>query len=369
MNLHSVTLYTIQMPLKTPFSTHLGTVQDREAIIIEVTDQEGRKGYGEAVAFSSPWYTEETLKTSYHMLKDFLLPLVKKEEIKHPSEVTPLFERVRRNQMAKASVEMALWDLQAKKEQVSLSKLLGGTKKQVASGVVVGAKTTKEMLKQIEAYLEDGYRRVKIKVNPENDYEYLSEVRNFFPNVQLMADANSSYSIDQIEQLKALDEFGLIMIEQPFAHDDIVDHAKLQKELRTPICLDESIVTFADARKAIELGSCKVINIKISRVGGIQTAKAIHDYCMEKDIQVWCGGMLEFGISRAHNIALASLDGFSIPGDISATKRYWDEDITRPEVVVKNGYIDVPTNDGIGFDLNAKRLNEVLVAKEVIQFQ
>ncbi|MCM3093538.1 MULTISPECIES: o-succinylbenzoate synthase [unclassified Cytobacillus] len=364
MDLKTVTLYKIAMPLKTPFTTHLGTVKDREGIIVEVMDTEGRKGYGEGVAFSSPWYTEETVETSYHVLKDFLIPILHNADIKHPSEAGRVFDALRRNQMAKAALETALWDLAAKKEDISLSKFIGGKREQILSGVVVGAKTNEEVRKQIENFLERGYQRVKIKIGPENDYELISDIRHFYPDLPIMADANSAYSLDDIDRLKRLDDFGLMMIEQPLEYDDIVDHAKLQKELDTPICLDESIVTFHDARRAADLGSCKVINIKIGRVGGLGTAKKIHDYCLDKGIHVWCGGMLEFGISRAHNIALASLEGFAIPGDISESSRYWEEDITLPEVTVKNGMINVPDKPGIGFEINEKRLGEVTILKE-----
>lgn len=364
MDLKTVTLYKIAMPLKTPFSTHLGTVKNREGIIVEVMDTEGSKGYGEGVAFSSPWYTEETVDTSYHVLKDFLIPLLRNADIKHPSDAGRAFDALRRNQMAKAALETALWDLAAKKEDISLSKFIGGKREQVLSGVVVGAKTKEEARRQIENYLERGYQRVKIKISPENDFELISEIRRFYPDLPIMADANSAYSLADIERLKRLDDFGLMMIEQPLEYDDIVDHAKLQKVLDTPICLDESIVTFHDARRAAELGSCKVINIKIGRVGGLGTAKKIHDYCLDKGIQVWCGGMLEFGISRAHNIALASLEGFSIPGDISESNRYWEEDITLPVVTVKNGMIKVPDKPGIGFEINEKRLRQVTISKE-----
>ncbi len=368
MDIKTVTLYKIKMSLKTPFTTHLGTVRDREGIIVEVADKEGRTGYGEGVAFSSPWYTEETIETSWHMLKAFLIPLLKNADLSHPSEAGPLFDAYRRNQMAKAALETALWDLAAKKEDVSLSKFIGGIQEKIPSGVVVGAKTKEEVRRQIESYLEDGYKRVKIKISPENDYEFISEIRSLYPELPLMADANSAYTLEHIGHLKRLDDFGLLMIEQPLEYDDIVDHAKLQKELKTPICLDESIVTFNDARRAVELGSCKVINIKIGRVGGLGTAKKIYDYCLEKGIQVWCGGMLEFGISRAHNIALASLEGFSIPGDISASGRYWEEDIILPEVTVKDGRIEVPGKPGIGFEINQNRLKEVTVKKESFSF-
>ena len=354
--------------LKIPFSTHLETVQERTGILVEVVDKQGLKGYGEAVAFSSPWYTEETVDTCFHMLKDFFIPFLSTQKITHPCEITPLLDKhFKRNQMAKAAIETAYWDIYAKSKQVPLSKLLGGSQTEIPAGVVVGTSSVKEAIRQIEDYLRDGYQRVKVKINPTNDVKFISAIRSHFPNLPIMADANSAYTLKQLDHLKALDEFGLLMIEQPLAHDDIIDHAQLQKELKTPICLDESIVTFDDARKAIQLGSCRVINIKIGRVGGHFTAKKIHDLAMEQGIPVWCGGMLEFGVSRAHNLALASLPGFTIPGDISASSRYWEEDITQPEVFVKNGLISVPDGPGIGFALNEKSLKKSIVYHEVIK--
>lgn len=355
------------MPLKKPFTTHLGNVKEREAIIVAVRDADGRTGYGEVVAFSAPWYTEETVKTSYHMLKDFLIPLLKKETIAHPREAYPLFERLRKNHMAKAGLEMALWDLQAKKEGRPLAALVGGVKKNVPAGVVVAAKTTAETLRQIETYLEEGYERVKVKIRPDNDYALLSEIRRHFPTVPLIADANAAYTREDVAQLKKLDEFQLLMIEQPLAYDDIVEHMELQKQLATPICLDESIGSVRDAKTAIALG-CRVINVKLGRIGGWTAALAIHELAKDRDVALWCGGMIEFGISRAHNIALASLETFSIPGDLSSSSRFWDEDLITPEVTVTSGYIAVPTRVGIGFSLNEKRLQDVLTHKERFLF-
>nr|WP_239094159.1 o-succinylbenzoate synthase [Bacillus sp. B15-48] len=356
------------MPLKKPFYTHLETIKERESIIVEVHGHDGFEGYGEGVAFSSPWYTEETVKTSYHLLKDFLIPLIQRFSIKHPSEAFSLFSAFRRNHMAKAALEMALWDLQAKREGKPLSQLLGGGTKKIPSGVVIATSSLKEAITQIEAYLEKGYRRVKIKISPDNDLKFVSELRKRFPTLDLMADANSAYTVDDIDRLKALDEYGLLMIEQPLGNDDIIEHALVQKQLKTPICLDESIVSFEDAKKAIELGSCRVINIKIGRVGGIGQAIKIHDFCNTNKVPVWCGGMIEYGISRAHNIALASLPGFTIPGDISASNRYWEEDIITPEIKVEHGEIHLPSNPGIGVNLNRKRLKEVTCSQELFSF-
>ncbi|PLR79421.1 o-succinylbenzoate synthase [Bacillus sp. V3-13] len=367
MNLKAIGLYVIKMPLKLPFSTHLGTVAEREAIIIEAIDSTGLKGYGEAVAFSSPWYTEETVQTCYHVLKDFLIPLLLDSDIIHPNQVDVLFKGIRRNHMAKAALETAVWDLYAKQKNMPLARLLGSTATTIPAGVVVGAKTAAAAIDQIEGYIEEGYSRIKVKISPDHDYALLAMIRGKFPDIQLMADANSAYTLDDVEKLKALDEFGLLMIEQPLGVDDIVDHAKLQKQLTTPICLDESIVSFDDARKAVELGSCQVINIKIGRVGGLKTALAIHDYCKDRGVPVWCGGMLEFGVSRAHNIAMAGLPGFTIPGDISSSSRYWEEDIIVPEVTVRNGAIEVPDQPGIGFEINYKRLKAACSFEEMFR--
>lgn len=369
MLISAVTISVIKMPLKSPFLTHLGAVHDREGIIVEVKGADGETGFGEGVAFSSPWYTEETVETSLHMLTSFLIPLLKAHPIHHPKEAFKLFQPVRRNNMAKAALETALWDLYAKKEGVSLSKLIGGTRNRIPSGVVIATDSLENALRQIESYLLDGYQRFKMKINSELDLDFLRGIRRHYPDISLMADANSSYTLADADRIKALDKFNLLMIEQPLAHDDIIEHAALQKKIRTPICLDESIVSFEDARKAVELGSCKIINIKIGRVGGLYEAMKIHDYCLSRNVEVWCGGMIEFGISRAHNIALASLPGFSIPGDISASSRFWEEDIILPEVTVHNGWVEVPEAPGIGFQLNQKRIKETLVTKKEFSFQ
>lgn len=358
MEIEEITLHQIKMKLKTPFETSYGVYTNREFIIVEMKDQEGTVGWGECVAFSEPWYTEETIKTSWHMMEDFFIPLLFKSEIKHPSEISKVFSVFKRNNMAKAALEQAAWDLYAKQNKVSLSKLLGGTQAKIKSGVAVGLQPISELISTIEKYIEDGYQRVKLKIKPGQEYDLIKEVRQAFPDLQIMVDANSAYTFDDLEKLKALDEFNLLMIEQPLASDDIVDHRRLQQELTTPICLDESIVTYDDARKAIELSSCKVINVKMGRVGGLYEAKRIHDLCKEKGVSVWCGGMLETGIGRAHNIALASLEHFTIPGDISASSRYWEEDIINPEVVVDNGFIDVPNLPGIGYTVDYKKLEK-----------
>jgi o-succinylbenzoate synthase len=351
IKIKTVTLHHISQMLKMPFTTSIGHVKDRDSILVEVTDVDGVTGWGEVVAFSTPWYTEETISTAFHLLKDLLVPLVKKETIIHPDHLQYIFKNVKRNHMAKAALEGAIWDLFAKKQGMSLSHALGGEKTDIESGVVIGISSISKMIEQISQNVEIGYKRFKVKISPKQDIELIKNIRKHFPDLPLMADANSSYSLNDIERLKELDQFNLMMIEQPLAADDIIDHAKLQQMLDTPICLDESIVTSDDARKAIELGSCKVINIKPGRVGGLTESKKIHDLCQKYKLPVWCGGMIETGISRAHNIALASLSNFTIPGDISSSSRYWKEDIVYPEIIAMNGKITVPTELGIGFEV------------------
>lgn len=360
MMIDMITLKIIQSPLKRPFQTHLETVTKREVIVIEVRDKDGIIGYGEAVPFSSPWYTEETIETALHMLRDFLIPLVFEKEWTHPSELKTIWSGIRRNQMAKSGLEQAIWDLYAKKQNVYLGSLFGGIRTEIAAGVVIATPTIKEALAEIQAYEQVGYERYKVKISPTHDFELLAKIRTVFPDIALMADANSAYTLEDIEQLKALDVFNLLMIEQPLRQDDLVEHAILQKELKTPICLDESICSSHDARSALTLGSGKVINIKMSRVGGWSESVLIHDLCYEANIPVWCGGMIEFGISRAHNIALASLAGFTVPGDISSSSKYWEADIIEPEIEVVDGKIKVPRQPGIGVQVNEAAIRKMM---------
>ncbi|WP_377888073.1 o-succinylbenzoate synthase [Alkalihalobacillus sp. R86527] len=366
MKLHTVILHHIKMKLKTPFVNSLETVKDRDLIVVEAIDQDGVSGFGEGVAFTTPWYTEETLTTSWHMLKDIMIPELKKHVFNHPSEVTKHLSGIRRNTMAKYAIEGAVWDLYAKREKISLAHALGGTSKRIKAGVAVGASSPDQMLDEIEQRVSEGYERIKIKIKPSQDIQIISAIRKQFPTLDLMADANSAYRLDDTAKLQRLDEYDLLMIEQPLGSDDIVDHASLQKKLSTPICLDESITSYDDVRRALQLQSCKIINIKPGRVGGLAVSKDIHDLCVQKQIPVWCGGMLESGIGRAHNIALASLPGFTIPGDISASSRYWEKDIITPEVTVDNGYISVPEGPGIGFDIDHHELSRLTLTTETL---
>ncbi|MDQ0338834.1 O-succinylbenzoate synthase [Caldalkalibacillus uzonensis] len=362
INIHSVTLYRLRMALNAPFTTSFGTIAEKEFFVIEVQDEEGESGWGESVAFTSPWYNEETVKTNEHMLEDFLIPLLLEKPVRHPDEVSERFAPIRRNNMAKAALEGAVWDMYAKKQQLPLAHALGGEKQEIEVGISLGIQeTVQDLLKQIDRYVQEGYKRIKVKIKPGWDVKVIREIRRHFPDTLLMADANSAYCLEDAEHLKALDEFNLMMIEQPLAHDDIVDHAKLQAQLETPICLDESIHSLEDAKKAIELGSCKIINVKIGRVGGLTEAKKIHDYCQAKHVPLWCGGMLEAGIGRAHNIALTTLSQFVLPGDTAASSRYWQKDIIEPEVTVHNGTIKVPDKPGIGYEVDRGQLEKYTV--------
>ncbi|MEC5272461.1 o-succinylbenzoate synthase [Caldifermentibacillus hisashii] len=365
MKITDITIRHLKMTMKSPFTTSFGTFKDKEFLLLEAKNEDGTVGWGESVAFNAPWYNEETLKTNWHMLEDFLIPLILNKEIKHPDEVNQMFAPIRKNNMAKSTIEGAIWDIYAQQTNQSLAQALGGTKDKIEVGISIGIQNSiDELLRVVDGFLKEGYKRIKVKIKPGWDVDVIRSLREHFPNVPIMADANSAYRLKDIDLLKQLDEFDLMMIEQPLASDDIIDHAQLQKELKTPICLDESIHSLEDARKAIELGSTKIINIKIGRVGGLTEAKKIHDYCEEKGVPVWCGGMLESGIGRSHNIALTTLSNFILPGDTAGSNRYWEKDIIRPEVVATDGYIDVPQSPGIGYEVDRETVEAYTVAKK-----
>ncbi|MGN7477851.1 o-succinylbenzoate synthase [Solibacillus silvestris] len=364
MKLTEVTVHELLMRMKTPFATSLGTMQNKRFLVLEAKDESGIIGWGEGVAFEEPFYTEETFKTSLHMLEDFLIPALLGAELEHPDDVHERFRSIRRNNMAKAAIEGAVWDIYAQLMKKPLAAVIGGAQEKIEVGISIGLQPTDEQLiTTIQHYLDEGYKRIKVKIKPGKDIELLRTIRVNFPAIPLMADANSAYTLEDIERLKQLDQFNLMMIEQPLAHDDLIDHAILQKQIKTPICLDESINSLEDARKAIQIGSCGVINIKIARVGGISEARRIHDYCMKHHIPVWCGGMLEAGIGRAQNVALTSLANFTMPGDTAASERYWHEDIITPEVTVKDGYIAVPKQQGLGYEVNHALIEKYSVNK------
>src|SRR6185295_19038256 len=311
------------------------------------------KGWGEVVASEQPLYSYETVGTAFHVIKHFLAPSVLDEPINGLAELAKRFSRFREHNMAKAGLELAFMDLLAQVNKQSLSTLIGGERKRVAVGVSLGIQPTlSQLVKRVEKYLDLGYQRIKLKIKPGWDNHVVFEVRRLFPDILLSVDANSAYTLADIDHLRRLDNFGLLMIEQPLQSDDIVDHAELQQHLKTSLCLDESITGQRQAKAALDLNSCRIINIKIGRVGGYSEALAIHDLCAARSIPVWCGGMLESGIGRAHNIALASLPDFTLPGDISASSRYFAHDLISPEVsVASDGTVAVPDTIGLGFDV------------------
>ncbi|MEN2769010.1 o-succinylbenzoate synthase [Ornithinibacillus xuwenensis] len=369
ISFQKIILHKLQMRMMDPFQTSFGTMQDKEFYIIEAVDTDGNRGFGETVAFSVPWYTEETVQSNKEIIENYLIPILRESEINHPDEVFPLFSMIRGNNMAKAAIEGAIWDLYAKREGIPLAKALGGEKTEIDVGISIGIQpTVKLLLEKISYFVEEGYKRVKLKIKPGYDVDVLREVRKHFPQTPIMVDANSAYTLKDTELLRQLDDFNLLMIEQPLQHHDIIDHAKLQARIETPICLDESIHSFYDAEKAVELGSCKIMNIKIGRVGGLTEAKRIHDYCQEHGIAVWCGGMLEAGVGRAHNVAISTLSNFILPGDTAGSSRYWKKDIIHPEVVVKDGIIKVPTEPGIGYSIDEESLEEYRIEKIAYEF-
>ncbi len=365
MKIEKIELRHIKMELVSPFTTSMGTEYDEEHIIVRV-DSEGLTGWGECVAEGTPFYSYETVTTAWHILQDFLIPSILGKNIIGVDDAITSNQKVRGHQMAKAGLEAALWDLFAKSKNISLSQMIGGTKNKIDVGVSIGIQSSvSNLMKKIEGYLLEGYKRVKIKISPGNDLQFIKAVRKEFPDILFQVDANSAYELKHTDLFRQMDDYNLLLIEQPLGYDDIYDHSKLQKELRTPICLDESIHSLDNTRAAIELDSCRVINIKPGRVGGFTESKFIHDYCASKNIPVWCGGMLESGIGRAGNVALASLPNFKLPGDISASKRYYKEDIVEPEFMVNaDGTIDVPTKLGIGVEVNMKMLEKVTVRKK-----
>ncbi|MFC4023575.1 o-succinylbenzoate synthase [Oceanobacillus longus] len=353
MKLTEINLYKVNMKMKNPFTTSFGTEHDRLFLLVEIKNEEGLSGWGECVTSEQPLYIEEFTESSWIMLHKFLIPLILNKEINHPDELQEFFKHYKRNNLAKSALDAAVWDLYAKSKGITLAEALGGDSTTIEVGISLGIEENIDtLLENIKQKTEEGYKRIKIKIKPGKDVEVVKVIREHFPDIPLMVDANSAYTLDDIDTLKQLDQFNLMMIEQPLTAGDLIDHAKLQKELKTPICLDESIHSYDDARKAIELGSGRIINMKIARVGGLTQAKKIHDLCEKAGIPMWCGGMLESGIGRAHNIAITSLANFTLPGDTASSSRYWDKDIIEPEVVAQHGVLHLPTKPGIGYDVN-----------------
>ncbi len=353
MKIESLRLYQLSMPLVAPFETSFGREIDRECILIELK-ADGLTGYGECVASHTPGYNYETTGTAGHILKDFIAPLILHEEIESPGDFQARVSGIRGHHLAKAGIEMALWDLLGKRSGQSLREMFGGERQRVEVGVSVGLQESPEALVETgRKYIEDGYARIKIKIKPGRDVGDASAVRRAFPDMRVQVDANSAYTLESARALKPLDELNLLLIEQPLFEDDIWDHRKLQLEFRTPICLDESIVSPRHARYALEMSACRVINIKAARLGGLSQALEVHDLCRSQAIPVWCGGMLETGVGRASNLALASLPGFSLPGDISASDRYYRRDITYESFKLNgDSTIDVPGGPGLGISID-----------------
>ncbi|MFN4218862.1 MAG: o-succinylbenzoate synthase [Candidatus Bipolaricaulia bacterium] len=368
MKLEAIELRHIEMELVEPFETSGWRETVRPCLIVTIYS-EGLTGYGECVAGAGPWYSYETVETAWHVLKDFCARAVLGHDIASAEELQAQLKPIRGHPMAKAALEAAFWDILAHAHNVSLAQLLGGTKDRIESGISIGIqKDIPTLLKVIEQRRAQGYKRIKLKVKPNWDISVLRAVRQRFPDIALMADANAAYSLADLSHLKQFDEFDLLMLEQPLAYDDLIDHSILQRELKTPICLDESIKTPDDARRALDSGACRIINIKPGRVGGLLNAKRIHDLCFSRGVPVWCGGMLETGIGRAANVALASLPGFVLPNDISASARYWREDIIEPPFVVeRDGTIKVPTGPGLGVRVVPERLERVTHRQEVFR--
>jgi O-succinylbenzoate synthase len=370
MKIESLKLYHICLPLVTPFATSFGSIDHKECILVELHTG-GLTGYGESAVERDPGYNYETTGTAWHILKDFVAPLILGQDVLDAADFQRRVRGIRGHHLAKAGVEMALWDLLGKRDVVSVKEMLGGERDKVEVGVSIGIQESAvELVRTAEAYVAQGYNRLKIKIKPGRDVEDASAVRKAFPDIRLQVDANSAYSLETAEALKPLDELGLLLIEQPLFEDDIWDHRKLQAQLKTPLCLDESVVSPRHARYAIEMEACRIINIKPGRVGGLSQGMEIHAMCRAENMPVWCGGMLETGVGRASNLAIASLPGFSLPGDISASDRYFSRDITYERFTLNpDSTIDVPAGPGLGVTMDEEALRQFTLAKLEITAQ
>jgi len=368
MKIEAVTLREIQMPLVHFFETSFGRTYSRRILLLTV-HCEGVEGWGECVAGEDPFYSSEWIESAWPTLTKYLIPALLGKNIASARECPALLSRVTGHRMSKGGLENALWDAEAVQKRQPLWKLLGGTRREIACGVSIGIQdSVEQLLTKIQAELEAGYRRIKVKVKHGWDVNVLERIRSRWADITLSCDANSAYTLDQVEHLRKFDQFNLLMIEQPLWNDDIYYHARLQKELRTAVCLDESIVSARSAAFAAETGACRIINIKVGRVGGFSEAIKVHDVARSNRIPVWCGGMLETGIGRAHNIALSTLENFSLPGDVSASKRYWKEDIIEPEVEVsRQGMIAVSDQAGTGYQLKLDLIEKLTVRKETLR--
>ncbi len=365
MKVERIQIREIRIPLVEFFETSFGRTTERRIVLVKITC-DGVHGWAECTAGEGPFYSYESTDTAWCILQDFLVPRLIGRTIGKASDSGLLFQSIRGHNMAKAALECALWDIEARQAGVPLAKLIGGELGEIPCGVSIGIdQSIEKLLEKVGREVEAGYQRIKVKIKPGWDIDILGAIRNRFPRIRLMADANAAYSLKDLPRLKILDHFHLMMIEQPLGWDDLMDHARLQKEIATPICLDEPITSLGKAREAVELGSAKIINIKLGRVGGYSEALRIHNFCQEKNVPVWCGGMLEAGVGRVHNIALSSLPNFVLPGDISASKRYWKQDIIEPEVsVTPQGTVMVPDGEGIGYSINTDRIESLTLRQK-----
>ncbi|MEK7753539.1 MAG: o-succinylbenzoate synthase [Acidobacteriota bacterium] len=368
MRIEKIALRQIRMPLVHFFETSFGRTYERQIVLVEVVS-EGVSGWGEITCGEKPFYNEEWTDSAWMIVRDYVAPRVAGKDLGGPEEVAPLTAHIRGHRMARGGVEAAVWDLAARQAGVPLWKQIGGgARKEIACGVSIGIQdSVGQLIEKIQTELDAGYQRIKIKIKPGWDIDVVRQVRERFPSIKLMADANSAYTLADADHLKKLDDFYLMMIEQPLAHDDIIDHAVLQARLHTPICLDECIRSARHAEQAIRLRACGIINIKLGRVGGFLEARRIHDAAMEAGLPVWCGGMLESGIGRAHNIALSTLPNFVLPGDVSASRRYWARDIITPPVeVTPRGTIVVGEEPGFGYEIDREFLDSITVRQETL---
>jgi len=364
MKIESIELREIRMQLKSPFETSFGTTLNRRILEVEII-ADGVRGWGEVTAGETPAYNSETTDTAWHVISDFIAPSLIGKTLSKASDIPALVSPIRGHEMAKSALENALWDIEAQMKGLPLWKLLGGSIQEIACGVSLGIRENPaSLVKKVEEELRSGYQRIKLKIKPGKDLDYVAAVRKEYPNILLSVDANSAYTLDDATHLKKLDDFKLLMMEQPLNWDDIYAHSKLQAQMQTAICLDECIHNTRQALTAIELKTCRIINIKLGRVSGHTEARELQDACRQRNIPVWCGGMLEAGIGRAHNIAMSTLPGFTLPGDVSASRRYWTEDIIEPAVEVSaKGTIQVPQTPGLGYAVKRDLIEKLTVRR------